>query len=48
MEAALIMRVMAYSHSFNSIHNMAIDRFGSQTVNEKHLLSLVTMNRLAN
>jgi len=48
LEAALIMRAMAYGYSFNLIHNMAIDRFGSQTVKEKHLLSLVTINRLAN
>jgi alkylation response protein AidB-like acyl-CoA dehydrogenase len=54
LEAALIMEAMAYgcpsTSAFISIHNMAswmIDRFGSQTVKDKYLPSLVTMNRLA-
>ncbi|WP_375401835.1 acyl-CoA dehydrogenase family protein [uncultured Sphingomonas sp.] len=54
LEAALIMEAMAYgcpsTSAFISIHNMAswmIDRFGSQTVKEKYLPSLVTMDRLA-
>ncbi|WP_230628667.1 acyl-CoA dehydrogenase family protein [Sphingomonas sp. Leaf37] len=54
MEAALIMEAMAYgcpsTSAFISIHNMAswmIDRFGSQTVKDKYLPDLVTMDRLA-
>lgn len=54
LESALIMEAMAYgcpsTSAFISIHNMAawmIDRFGSQTVKEKYLPSLVTMDRLA-
>jgi len=54
MESALIMEAMAYgcpsTSAFISIHNMAswmIDRFGSQTVKDKYLPSLVTMDRLA-
>jgi alkylation response protein AidB-like acyl-CoA dehydrogenase len=54
LEAALIMEAMAYgcpsTSAFISIHNMAswmIDRFGSQTVKDKYLPTLVTMNRLA-
>jgi alkylation response protein AidB-like acyl-CoA dehydrogenase len=54
LEAALIMEAMAYgcpsTSAFISIHNMAswmIDRFGSQTVKDKYLPSLVTMDRLA-
>jgi alkylation response protein AidB-like acyl-CoA dehydrogenase len=53
LEAALIMEAMAYgcpsTSAFISIHNMAswmIDRFGSQTVKDKYLPSLVTMDRL--
>ena len=53
LEAALIMETMAYgcpsTSAFISIHNMAswmIDRFGSQTVKDKYLPSLVTMDRL--
>ncbi|MCD2322686.1 acyl-CoA dehydrogenase family protein [Sphingomonas sp. IC-56] len=54
LESALIMEAMAYgcpsTSAFISIHNMAswmIDRFGSQTVKDKYLPSLVTMDRLA-
>ena len=54
LEAALIMEAMAYgcpsTSAFISIHNMAswmIDRFGSQTVKDKYLPDLVTMDRLA-
>jgi len=54
LEAALIMEAMAYgcpsTSAFISIHNMAswmIDRFGSSTVKDKYLPSLVTMDRLA-
>ena len=54
LEAALIMEAMAYgcpsTSAFISIHNMAswmIDRFGSQTVKDNYLPSLVTMERLA-
>jgi alkylation response protein AidB-like acyl-CoA dehydrogenase len=54
LEAALIMEAMAYgcpsTSAFISIHNMAswmIDRFGSPTVKDKYLPSLVTMDRLA-
>lgn len=50
LEAALIMEAMAYgcpsTSAFISIHNMAswmIDRFGSQTVKDKYLPSMVTM-----
>ncbi|MEA1083795.1 acyl-CoA dehydrogenase family protein [Sphingomonas sp. CD22] len=53
LEAALIMEAMAYgcpsTSAFISIHNMAswmIDRFGSQTVKDKYLPSLVSMDRL--
>ncbi|MCP4619611.1 MAG: acyl-CoA dehydrogenase, partial [Bradyrhizobium sp.] len=54
LEAALIMEAMAYgcpsTSAFISIHNMAswmIDRFGSQTVKDKYLPSLITMERIA-
>ncbi len=54
LEAALIMEAMAYgcpsTSAFISIHNMAswmIDRFGLQTVKDKYLADLVTMDRLA-
>ena len=54
LESALIMEAMAYgcpaTSAFISIHNMAswmIDRFGSQTVKDKYLPSLVTMDRMA-
>ena len=54
LEAALIMEAMAYgcpsTSAFISIHNMAtwmIDRFGSASVKDKYLPSLVTMDRLA-
>jgi alkylation response protein AidB-like acyl-CoA dehydrogenase len=54
LEAALIFEAMSYgcpsTSAFISIHNMAswmIDRFGSQTVRDKYLPSLVTMDRLA-
>jgi len=54
LEAALIMEAMAYgcpsTSAFISIHNMAswmIDRFGSPTVKDKYLPSLVTMDRIA-
>jgi alkylation response protein AidB-like acyl-CoA dehydrogenase len=53
LEAALIMEAMAYgdpsTSAFISIHNMAswmIDRFGSATVKEKYLPSMVTMERM--
>jgi alkylation response protein AidB-like acyl-CoA dehydrogenase len=53
LEAALIMEAMAYgcpsTSAFISIHNMAswmIDRFGSATVKEKYLPSMVTMERI--
>ncbi|MEO1731913.1 MAG: acyl-CoA dehydrogenase family protein [Pseudomonadota bacterium] len=54
LEAALIMEAMAYgcpsTSAFISIHNMAawmIDRFGSQTVKDKYLPDLVTMEKIA-
>ncbi|MCW3836369.1 acyl-CoA dehydrogenase family protein [Sphingomonas canadensis] len=54
LEAALIMEAMAYgcvpTSAFVSIHNMAtwmIDRFGSQTVKDKYLPSLITMEAMA-
>ena len=54
LESALIMEAMAYgcpsTSAFISIHNKAswmIDRFGSATVKDKYLPSLVTMDRLA-
>ncbi|MEO0589585.1 MAG: acyl-CoA dehydrogenase family protein, partial [Pseudomonadota bacterium] len=54
LEAALIMEAMAYgcpsTSAFISIHNMAawmIDRFGSQTVKDKYLPRLVTMENIA-
>ena len=54
LEAALIMEAMAYgcpsTSAFISIHNMAawmIDRFGGQTVKDKYLPSLITMERMA-
>lgn len=54
LEAALIMEAMAYgcpsTSAFISIHNMAswmIDRFGSQTVKDKYLPQLVTMENIA-
>ena len=54
LEAALIMEAMAYgcpsTSAFISIHNMAawmIDRFGSQTVKDKYLPDLVTMDKIA-
>lgn len=53
LEAALIMEAMAYgdpsTSAFISIHNMSswmIDRFGSATVKEKYLPSMVTMERM--
>src|SRR5690349_9208344 len=53
LEAALIMEAMAYgcpsTSAFISIHNMAswmIDRFGSATVKEKYLPSMITMERM--
>ncbi|MEO1647340.1 MAG: acyl-CoA dehydrogenase family protein [Pseudomonadota bacterium] len=54
LEAALIMEAMAYgcpsTSAFISIHNMAawmIDRFGNQTVKDKYLPALVTMDKIA-
>ncbi|MEO0691099.1 MAG: acyl-CoA dehydrogenase family protein [Pseudomonadota bacterium] len=54
LEAALIMEAMAYgcpsTSAFISIHNMAawmIDRFGGQTVKDKYLPDLVTMDKIA-
>ena len=54
MEAALIMEAMAYgcpaTSAFISIHNMAswmIDCFGGQTVKDKYLPSLVSMDNMA-
>ncbi|MDF7777284.1 acyl-CoA dehydrogenase family protein [Sphingomonas sp. AOB5] len=54
LEAALIMEAMAYgcvpTSAFISIHNMAtwmIDRFGSQTVKDKYLPSLISMDAMA-
>ncbi len=54
LEAALIMEAMAYgcpsTSAFISIHNMAawmIDRFGGQTVKDKYLPQLVTMENIA-
>lgn len=54
LESALIFEAMSYgcpsTSAFISIHNMAawmIDRFGNQTVKDKYLPSLVTMDRLA-
>lgn len=54
LEAALIMEAMSYgcpaTSAFISIHNMAtwmIDRFGSQTVKDKYLPRLVTMDWMA-
>jgi len=54
LEAALIMEAMAYgcpsTSAFISIHNMAawmIDRFGGQTVKDKYLPKLVTMENIA-
>ncbi|HEY0044405.1 MAG TPA: acyl-CoA dehydrogenase family protein [Allosphingosinicella sp.] len=53
LEAALIMEAMAYgdpsTSAFISIHNMAswmIDRFGADTVKQKYLPSMVTMERM--
>jgi len=53
LEAALIMEAMAYgcpsTSAFISIHNMAswmIDRFGSQSVKDKYLPSMVTMEKI--
>ena len=53
LEAALIMEAMAYgcpsTSAFISIHNMAswmIDRFGSATVKQKYLPSMVTMEQI--
>jgi alkylation response protein AidB-like acyl-CoA dehydrogenase len=53
LESALIMEAMAYgdpsTSAFISIHNMAswmIDRFGSATVKEKYLPSMVTMEQM--
>jgi alkylation response protein AidB-like acyl-CoA dehydrogenase len=53
LESALIFEAMSYgdpsTSAFISIHNMAswmIDRFGSQTVKEKYLPSMVTMERM--
>ena len=54
LEAALIMEAMSYgcpsTSAFISIHNMAawmIDRFGSQTLKDKYLPDLVTMEKIA-
>lgn len=54
LESALIMEAMAYgdvpTSAFISIHNMAawmIDRFGSQSVKDKYLPSLVSMDLMA-
>ena len=54
LESALIFEAMSYgcpsTSAFISIHNMAawmIDHFGNQTVKDKYLPSLVTMDRLA-
>ena len=54
LDSALIMEAMAYgcpsTSAFISIHNMAswmIDAFGSQTVKDKYLPSLVTMDKIA-
>ena len=54
LEAALIMEAMAYgcpaTSAYISIHNMAawmIDRFGGDTVKEKFLPGLVTMEKIA-
>ncbi|MEO1047434.1 MAG: acyl-CoA dehydrogenase family protein [Pseudomonadota bacterium] len=54
LEAALIMEAMAYgcpsTSAFISIHNMAawmIDRFGGQTVKDKYLPDLVSMDKIA-
>src|SRR3954465_15524881 len=54
LEAALIMEALAYgcpsTSAFISIHNMAswmIDRFGSQTLKDMYLPSLVTMDAIA-
>jgi alkylation response protein AidB-like acyl-CoA dehydrogenase len=54
LEAALIMEAMAYgcpsTSAFISIHNMAawmIDRFGSQTVKDKYLPQLITMEHIS-
>ncbi|SCW68988.1 Acyl-CoA dehydrogenase [Sphingobium faniae] len=53
LEAALIMEAMAYgcpsTSAFLSIHNMAswmIDRFGSQSLKDKYLPSMVPMERM--
>jgi alkylation response protein AidB-like acyl-CoA dehydrogenase len=53
LEAALIMEAMAYgdpsTSAFISIHNMAswmIDRFGSETVKQKYLPRMVTMEHI--
>jgi alkylation response protein AidB-like acyl-CoA dehydrogenase len=53
LEAALIMEAMAYgdpsTSAFISIHNMAswmIDRFGSDTVKQKYLPRMVTMEHI--
>lgn len=54
LEAALIMEAMAYgcpsTSAFISIHNMSswmIDSFGSETVKQKYLPDLVTMDKIA-
>ena len=54
LEATLIMEAMAYgcpsTSAFISIHNMAawmIDRFGGQTVKDKYLPDLITMDKIA-
>jgi len=54
LEAALIMEAMAYgcpaTSAYISIHNMAawmIDRFGGDTVKQKFLPDLVTMEKIA-
>jgi len=54
LEAALIMEAMAYgcpaTSAYISIHNMAawmIDRFGGDTVKEKFLPGLVTLEKIA-
>ena len=53
LEAALIMEAMAHgcpsTSAFISIHNMAswmIDRFGSQSVKQKYLPQMITMERM--
>lgn len=54
LEAAIIMEAMAYgcpsTSAFISIHNMAtwmVDRFGGQTVKDKYLPSLISLEKIA-